>query len=437
VVREHFKGDLGTVKMNKLRAALTTFPMAKSVLLEDKHAWRSIMEEEAQVDWLREGGRGSHLVKVQAEGDAASYLVHAALREGALPSLKAVNVTLYREMLRASLTEGFLGGMHELHLYMTDWFELEAELAALGLVRQLPALVKLDLEVHTSMAMHNAQWPPFIPPSLKTLFLDVKGNSLPSQPLLPALLPALPGMLEASGARLERLEVLVTNFVDNLGDGLVHVAQALRRCSSTLKAFLLTTAAGDSIGWEAQEYDFYAGEKAALRVDWGDLLVGVSACRELQVLVLPDIIFEPLFPQGVVFGCLVQLELWDYKRELPPDAGVVGLWELVASGGLPALAKLEVTLRGHWGGLEEMRTRVAPGLEAVAGTLTHLCFGTWDGGPLSDQVETGYEFGVRWASCGGSRISPSVSLTMAEPITPWPRAWPPAGESALSPCCGG
>jgi hypothetical protein len=73
---------------------------------------------------------------------------------------------------------------------------------------------------------------------------------------------------------------------------------------------------------------------------------------------------------------------------------MMGLWELMASGGLPALAKLEVTLRGRWGGLEEMRTRVAPALEAVAGTLTHFCISSWDGEPLSDQVETGYEFGL-------------------------------------------
>jgi hypothetical protein len=276
VVRELFKGDLGTVKMKKLRAVLTTFPVARSLLLEESHyGWWERPPEEGLVEWLREGGRGSHLVKVHAEDDRASDLVHTALRGGALPSLKAVNVKLEERMARASLTEGFLGSMHELCMDLTRIEELQ--LAALGLVRQLPALIKLDLKVSSYMAMRNdppVHWPPFIPPSLKALFLDVKRNTFPNQ----LLLPALPGMLEASGARLERLEVLVPNGVDNLGDGLVHVAQAVRCCSSTLKAFLFTTTAGDlSIGWEAESYDCYAGEKAQLRVDWGEVLVGVSA----------------------------------------------------------------------------------------------------------------------------------------------------------------
>jgi hypothetical protein len=60
----------------------------------------------------------------------------------------------------------------------------------------------------------------------------------------------------------------------------------------------------------------------------------------------------------------------------------------MASGGLPALAKLKVTLDGGCGGVEGVRTRVVPGLEAVAGTLTHLHLGRFD------EVEVGYELGV-------------------------------------------
>jgi hypothetical protein len=109
-----------------------------------------------------------------------------------------------------------------------------------------------------------------------------------------------------------------------------------------------------------------------LRVHWAELLAGVSACRELEVLVLPRIEVEPLFPPGTAFGRLTHLDICDYEREHSPDAGVVGLWELMASGGLPALAKLRVRLEGRWGGLEEVRTRVVPAFEAVAGTLRRL-----------------------------------------------------------------
>jgi hypothetical protein len=74
----------------------------------------------------------------------------------------------------------------------------------------------------------------------------------------------------------------------------------------------------------------------------------------------------------------------------------MGLSELMASGGLPALASLTVMLQGRWGNWEkEMRTRVAPALEAVAGTLTHLNLNkikhaVW----LPDGTAVGYELGV-------------------------------------------
>jgi hypothetical protein len=59
---------------------------------------------------------------------------------------------------------------------------------------------------------------------------------------------------------------------------------------------------------------------------------------------------EPLFPPGTAFARLTHLEIGDYEREHPPDAGVMGLWELMASGGLPALAKLKVSSRAVGGG---------------------------------------------------------------------------------------
>jgi hypothetical protein len=177
---------------------------------------------------------------------------------------------------------------------------------------------------------------------------------------------------------------------DDMGDGLVHVAQAVRCCSPTLRRFLLS---GIDVYLDSDAED-YSSEKERLRVQWADVLAGVSACRELQVLVIPDIILEPLFPSGTALSRLTHLEISDCERKQPPDAGEVGLWELVASGGLPALAKLKVTLNGRWGG-EEVWSRVAPALEAMAGTLTHLhlemsCLLECRRG----KSERGYELGV-------------------------------------------
>jgi hypothetical protein len=107
-------------------------------------------------------------------------------------------------------------------------------------------------------------------------------------------------------------------------------------------------------------------------VQWADLLRAVSACRELEVLALQTVEIEPLFPPGTAFARLTDLEICDHKQQHLPGAGVMGWWKLVASGGLPALAKLKVTLQGRWTGAEEVESQVAPALEAVAGTVTRL-----------------------------------------------------------------
>jgi hypothetical protein len=388
VVREHFR-SLGMVPVVKLQEALTTFPRARTMTL-----WRGggggDDDWEALADWLRQGGHGEYLTRVTRwsfEKDLNDF-VHAALRKGALPSLKSVTASLVDETQRAILTEGLLGGMHELRLSLECTDEMPV-LAALGLVRQLPVLITLDLEVYGGGDdVHEVQWPPFIPPSLKALHILVnEGLRPPIEPLL----RALPGMLGASGARLERLELTIPHHFADLGDGLLYVAQALRCCSPTLRGFHLST--------EVDQIRLYPGDDAAeverLRVQWAGVLAGVSACRELQLLLLPGIEVEPLFLPGTAFGRLTHLQITDYEREDPPEAGGMRLWELMASGGLPALAKLRVSLAGRWGGLEEVRTRVAPALEAVSGTLTHLTlkkygYGEW----LSDEVEMAYELGV-------------------------------------------
>jgi hypothetical protein len=98
VVREHSK-DLGTVQLKTLRGALTTFPRARKVMLEDKLELGPCGEEEkdAMFQWLCEGDRGRYLDSITVEdlfSDSAKDFVHKALQAGALPSLKSVDVSL-------------------------------------------------------------------------------------------------------------------------------------------------------------------------------------------------------------------------------------------------------------------------------------------------------------------------------------------------------
>jgi hypothetical protein len=273
-------------------------------------------------------------------------------------------------------------------------------------VRQLPALATLD--VHASFGPdHPVEWPPFIPPTLKALSIDVSGFGAATE----SLLRALPGMLGASGARLERLEIEIPDTFEELGDGLVHVAQVLRCCSATLKDFRLRTR--KLCARIEGEPEDYTDRVERLRVEWAELLAGVSACRELEALVLTQVEVDPLFPPGTTFGRLTHLKISDSMRERPPDdAGGVGLWELMESGGLPALAKLRVRRVGRGGGVEEVRTRVAPALEAVAGTLTELCLHTTIAiNPPSDgERGLGYELGV---AVGKLRRLHTVALALS------------------------
>jgi hypothetical protein len=251
VVREHFK-SLGSLRMAKLPAALTTFPRARAVEL-----WYSGLDaENALPQYLREGGLGRYLERVTVgyPKSPAADLIHEALQEGLLPSLKFVTAVLERDLHRASLTQGFLRAMHELRLLL-EWRSyggnVELQLAALGMVGQLPALAKLKLDFMTlGEPREPVQWPPFIPPSLKALrIFMIDGN------LVEGLLPALPGMLAASGAKLNRLEFYLPYDFPCLEDGLINVAQALRCCSPTLKDFRLATEV-DSLCIDKDDEDY-------------------------------------------------------------------------------------------------------------------------------------------------------------------------------------
>jgi hypothetical protein len=317
VVREHFRGDLGTIDAKTLPAALTTFSRARSVVLKDDRDEWADGEKEALLEWLREGGRGRYLeaMMVEEKVSAASVLLHEALQAGVLPSLRRVTANWEMELHRASLRQGFLRAVHELRLSIDCRIGIavvEPQLEALGLVRHLPALTRLELVVYGTHDDPEPQWPPFIPPSLKALRIDFEECHGP--PASEALLRALPGILEASGARLERLEMLLRSDFDDIGDGLVHVAQALRCCSPTLKDFLCTTW-DNTVIFLCRGLEDYASDMEYLRVQWAGVLAGVSACPELQILALPPIEIEPLFPPGTAFRRLTHLQISDRPRE--------------------------------------------------------------------------------------------------------------------------
>jgi hypothetical protein len=100
VVREHFK-DLGGIKLEKLQAALTTFPRARSVAPYRCRAWGESRDGGAGGVAARGGAWGGHHdvttrttreSDLTSDDDAVDDTIHAALRGGALPSLKTVAV---------------------------------------------------------------------------------------------------------------------------------------------------------------------------------------------------------------------------------------------------------------------------------------------------------------------------------------------------------
>jgi hypothetical protein len=406
VVREHYK-DVSGIDLEQLQGALTTFPRARTVELVSPMYDLEDIDVEALVHWLREGGRGRNLENVRFDLYLDDVL-QKLLQGGALPSLKNLVVVLDDETHRASLTEGFAAAMHELQLDIYcegDDADVEPQLAALGLVRQLPALTKLQLDVYGGDD-NVMQWPPFIPPTLKTLRIQFYVDN---RPVTASLLRTLPDML--AEAKLERLEIIFSgDDLEIICEGLVHVAQALHSCSPTLKEFYIGKMGSSFLDTSDEETP---DQVERLRLQWADVMpAAMSAYRELEVLVLPRIEVEHLFPPGTAFDRLTHLEISDtFPRNHPLDAGVMGLWETMASGGLPALAKLSVRFEGEWGTVEDVRTRLVPAFEAVAGTLRYLYLEkhqayAW----LSDEVDVGYELG---AAIGKLRRLKDLALNLS------------------------
>jgi hypothetical protein len=167
--------------------------------------------------------------------DAVNGTVHAALWRGALPSLRNVVLRLMHERHRDVLALGLLRGMHELRLSLVC-YDLKPQLEALGLVRQLPPWPSSTWRCQSLESMMKVT--------------PLCGTARPSShpPSRPCALTSgtsirvnIYFIIGASGAAIERLEVSFFSEMWYLGDGLVHLAQALRCCSPTLKDFRLST----------------------------------------------------------------------------------------------------------------------------------------------------------------------------------------------------
>jgi hypothetical protein len=186
IVREHLK-ELGRLDLRKLQAALTTFPRAEKMAL-GYNLGCPFAQSEALVEWLRDRGRGGRITTMtrgdsDSYGDDVNHLVHAALRGAALPSLTSVAANVADEIQRAALAEGVLGAMEELCLFLGlhqgKDIDMGPQLAALGVVRRMPLLAKLRVRLYESRD-GPAQWPPFVPPSLKNLRVDLLFEGVPS-----------------------------------------------------------------------------------------------------------------------------------------------------------------------------------------------------------------------------------------------------------------
>jgi hypothetical protein len=347
--------ELNKVRGDQLKAALTCFPAAQSLKIMIDRRIRAAEEWEA-VGLLRM--HGGTLKRVVAKGEGARRLLDAAVRAGALPKLNYFHLHLSNLEHRQWLWNGRLRLVEQMTVVVRTWDD-EKAFAALEQLRRLPKLQAIEVALPKDPLL--ATLPPFIPPSLKVLIL----TSLPAVPA-GALLRDLPSMLQASGAGLQGLTIMLTRG-DSIESG-AALARVLQACSPTLKRLRI------SAGKTARRLDPAFASQVALGL--------LSCCERLERLHLPWTVFNSLRPNCPTFKRLTHLELMD-------DHGSRGgwvdftspVWDRVARGLLPALVDLDVRIvqavwygvgKGLRKGKRRDGHRLARALEGVAGTLRRL-----------------------------------------------------------------
>jgi hypothetical protein len=318
--------ELGEVRGDKLKAALTCFPAAQSLnMVLDV---QSPDREGELVDLLRD--QGGTLKRVIPLGHGAERLVYSAVRAGALPKLTCFNLRVSDPEHRQWLSNGRLRLMEEVGVALGSALDAaEEHLAAFEHLRQLPRVQSIALSSEGLSPL--ASLPAFIPSSLKTLALGIAPVSWPE-----SLLRDLPSMLQVSGASLERL-IFELPVGGSAADG-TALARVLHTCSPTLKTVQI------SLGNPSRGVldPAFASEVAS----------GLVSCsNRLEFLRVPWKIFKSLPPTCPTFKRLTGLSI---KGGAQPVDFTSAVWERVASGLLPKLTALGVDVQaarwGHAGG---------------------------------------------------------------------------------------
>jgi hypothetical protein len=225
---------LGYVKLMYIEAALTCFPAAESFSSCCEEPLVPA-EESRMVELLR--GHGGTLKDVNTDGEVAERLNTSAMRAGALPNLTYTNLSLADPIHREILSGGMLPLLEDVDVRI----DRGEHVAALAPLRHLKHLRSLGIECREAL---EAALPPFFPPSLKALHLDIVPSAT-----LPLMLLELPSTLQASGARLEEVVIGETQDLSDLSaEGGAALANVLQRFSSTLKTVKLF-GTGCSASW--------------------------------------------------------------------------------------------------------------------------------------------------------------------------------------------
>jgi hypothetical protein len=334
-----------------LEAALACFPATESLGIAATHALALAPAEERRVVGVLER-HGGTLRRVMAEGPPARRLLFFAVYAGALPNLTFMRLSLRGPIYQHLLSGGMLQELEEVELTLHP--DEGERFKALRHLRCLLLLRRLSLSCVNRV---TADFPPFIPPSLKSLVLII-----PETATLEALLRDLPPMLQASGARLEEIDIQKPKQELSFEGGDL-LAQVLEECATTLKTLKLGSLHGS---WRLGFASFQA------------LAAGLmTCCSTLEVLHCPWTVFSALPSTCPSFPRLTELVLHGesdvYIGRTPR------VWDIMATGRLPALANFSVAIppEAEWNCLEiwgaaEGGCRLARAFEAVGGTLRRL-----------------------------------------------------------------
>jgi hypothetical protein len=367
--------ELGNVRGDKLKAALTCFPAAKSLSAAGEGEWVELL-----------GRHGASLKRITADEEGVNQLLVSAAQAGALPKLNYFKLKVSDPEQRQLLADG--------HLLEKRLTVAEEHLSALELLRGLLRLQILTLVLTTRPPLPDA-FPAFIPPSLKTLKLGI----LPVE-LFRSLVRDLPSMLQASGARLRWFEVMIDR--DQSIEGGAALARVFQACAPTLR----TLAICGRNSTEAVLDPAVASEVA----------LGVLSCSQrLQYLGVTWTVLCSLPRICPIFTRLTCLHLYEARLTEPATAMDFPslVWALVASGMLPAVSDLRFDgLQGLSWWSQPGGRRIARALEAVAGRLIRLDLGSLKGPkPPVPPVAACHELGV---AIGKMRRLKYLTLALSE-----------------------